>query len=148
MRRCGVIGIQVALVTAAVGVALVGCSGPHPTVTGTPVAAVASADPSSAAPIPTEAPWNTPQDSGPTDGATGSVRTDGSGTPVGYTVAAGDTQGAVCTRLGVRWWQLKGPDGAFLGTYPELQIGEKLTIVDVPESEALAAGQSDNNALC
>lgn len=92
--------------------------------------------------------WNIHADSGPTDGATGSVQTDASGTPVAYTVADGDRQGAIRNRLGVRWWQLKAPDGTFLGTYPLLQIGEQISIAEVPEAAALAAGARDNNALC
>lgn len=97
---------------------------------------------------PTTAQWNVAHDTGPLTGATGSVATDARGIPAQYTVASGDTQGVICHRLGLRWWQLKTADGKFLGTYPELAVGEVLLIVDVPESDAIAAGNPDYNALC
>ncbi|AMM20433.1 hypothetical protein AX769_10070 [Frondihabitans sp. PAMC 28766] len=95
---------------------------------------------------PTPAPsFDVAHDRGPASGATGTVVTNAEGVPTSYTVASGDTQGDICHRLGVRWWQLKS-GGQFLGTYPDLTVGEVIDVVDMPES---AAGDvSSNNALC
>lgn len=160
-------GATVTLVTVSL-MGLVGCTSPghtssHPTSSSTtspgaeasraPSAsssapAAASAPATSTSPTGTAAPvaaWNVAHDSGPTTGAEGTVAVDSHGVPVRYVVASGDTGGGICTRLHVRWWQLTS-DGAFLGTYPDLSVGEVIDVVDVPES---AAGDvQSSNALC
>ena len=113
-----------------------------------PVTPTSPADSTAANPTPASSPtpaWNVAKDTGPASGANGKVTDNEEGSPVQYVVAGGDTGGGICARLHVRWWQLKsGAD--FLGTYPELRVGEVIDIVDVPES---AAGDVESsNALC
>ncbi len=101
--------------------------------------------PSSAVATPTPVPlWNVPHDSGPRQNATGTVAVSAAGIPVTYTVAPDDNAGAICQRLGVRWWQLQTTDGQFLGTYPTIYPGEVINIVEVYQPFDI----SDHNPLC
>jgi len=88
---------------------------------------------------------NVPVDSGPRENASGEVTVDASGVPVEYVVAPDDNAGAICNRLGVRWWQLDNLDGERLGVYPVLHPGQAIVVTQEPGQphDELAA-----NALC
>ena len=104
-----------------------------------------SPDPkSSNSAVPSTTAWNVPRDGGPETGAEGSVAVGTNGLPTKYTVASGDTQGEICHRFNVRWWQFTYADGSFVGTYPDLLPGEVEEIVEVPQPDNIAA----NNPLC
>lgn len=92
--------------------------------------------------------WKVPTDRGQRSGATGTVALDGSGTPVGYTVAPGDAESEICARLGVFWWQLTDDHDVYLGTNAYLTAGEHLRIVETDEGEALGAGAESDNPTC
>jgi hypothetical protein len=86
-----------------------------------------------------------PVDSGPVEHARGSVALNDSGVPVEYVVASDDNAGAICNRLGVRWWQLEDPSGERLGTYPMLYPGDVITII---ATDAVVDKREATNALC
>lgn len=139
------------LVAVVLSFALAGCTSTTSTSTPSATSTTSNQEPArvtSPAPASTSTPapaWNVAKDTGPTEGANGRVTKNAEGIPVRYLVASGDTAGAVCNRLHVRWWQLTS-GGSFLGTYPELTVGETIDIIDVPES---AAGDVESsNALC
>lgn len=146
------------MVALIVATAVSGCTGlfgtadagsPSPPVTPRSDASAApgptgSAGPSEASGVRAEPdPGNPPVDSGAREHATGVVTTDATGTPVRYEVASDDNAGAICNRLGVRWWQLEAEDGELLGTYPMLYVGDPIIITTKSEPEGPA-----NNALC
>lgn len=141
-----------AVLAASLAISLASCTTPSDppgpvqsdAVSTSPATTSSQAHTPAATPTPAAA-FTVAHDRGPASGATGTVVTNAAGVPVTYTVASGDTQGDICHRLGVRWWQLMS-GGQFLGTYPTLTVGEVIDIVDVPES---AAGDtSSDNALC
>jgi hypothetical protein len=109
--------------------------------TSTPSAATPTAEPVTAEPVPA----NPPTDSGPAEYAQGVVTVDDLGVPVEYEVAPDDNAGAICKRLGVRWWQLEDASGERLGTYPMLYAGDVITITT---KQGAAHDPSAANALC
>jgi hypothetical protein len=67
------------------------------------------------------------------------------GLVAGDVVASDDNAGAICNRLGVRWWQLEDPSGERLGTYPMLYPGDVITII---ATDAVVDKREATNALC
>jgi hypothetical protein len=67
------------------------------------------------------------------------------GLVAGDDVASDDNAGAICNRLGVRWWQLEDPSGERLGTYPMLYPGDVITII---ATDAVVDKREATNALC